>query len=175
MCVCFAIFVTYSGRERNNYPANIYLFKVKNRNTRKRCEVRSKLTIKTPDRLHWRRPDVFIVNFEHILHLFLMFIFLILNKLMINLKEKKTEKKENKKTRTQIINIWPYLVVFSVSTNQRKVNTPLPWFSFLIGIKKLLLILLMVIFNFSLLVISLLLSILLLCWVPSPDSTIRLV
>ena len=157
------------------YPANIYLFKVKNRNTRKRCEVRSKLTIKTPDRLHSRRPGVFIVNFEHILHLFLMFIFLILNKLMINLKEKKTEKKENKKTRTQIINIWPYLVVFSVSTNQRKVNTPLPWFFFLIGIKKLLLILLMVIFNFSLLVISLLLSILLLCWVPSPDSTIRLV
>ena len=27
-------------------PANIYLFKVKNRNTRKRCETCSKLTIK---------------------------------------------------------------------------------------------------------------------------------
>ena len=32
------------------YPANVYLFKVNNRNTRKRCEVRSKLTIKTPER-----------------------------------------------------------------------------------------------------------------------------
>ena len=28
----------------------IYLFKVNNRNTRKRCEIRSKLTIKTPER-----------------------------------------------------------------------------------------------------------------------------
>ena len=28
--------------------ANIYLLKVKNRNTRKRCEICSKLTIKTP-------------------------------------------------------------------------------------------------------------------------------
>ena len=30
-------------------PANIYLFKVNNRNTRKRCKKCSKLTIKTPD------------------------------------------------------------------------------------------------------------------------------
>ena len=25
----------------------------------------SKLTIKTPERRHWRRSDVFILNFEH--------------------------------------------------------------------------------------------------------------
>ena len=31
-------------------PANIQLFKVNNRNTRKRCEICSKLTIKTPER-----------------------------------------------------------------------------------------------------------------------------
>ena len=31
-------------------PANTYLLKVNNRNTRKRCEICSKLTIKTPDR-----------------------------------------------------------------------------------------------------------------------------
>ena len=38
-----------------------------NRNTRIRCEICSKLTIKTPERLRqWRRSDVFIVNFEHI-------------------------------------------------------------------------------------------------------------
>ena len=46
-------------------PACIYLVKV-NRNTRTRCEICSKLTIKTPERRHWRRSGVFIVNFEHI-------------------------------------------------------------------------------------------------------------
>ena len=33
-------------------PADIYMFKVNNRNTRTRCEIRSKLTIKTPERRH---------------------------------------------------------------------------------------------------------------------------
>ena len=32
------------------YPAGIYLLKVNNRNTRARCEIRSKLTIKIPER-----------------------------------------------------------------------------------------------------------------------------
>ena len=41
------------------------MFKVNNRNTRTRCEICSKLTIKTPERHHWRRSGVFIVNFEH--------------------------------------------------------------------------------------------------------------
>ena len=47
-------------------PAGNYMFKVGNRNTRTRCEICSKLTIKTPER---RRSGVFIVNFEHISHL----------------------------------------------------------------------------------------------------------
>ena len=34
----------------NKYPANVYLFKVNNRNIRKRCKISSKLTIKTPER-----------------------------------------------------------------------------------------------------------------------------
>ena len=34
-----------------------------------RCEICSKLTIKTSKRHQWRRFGVFIVNFEHILHL----------------------------------------------------------------------------------------------------------
>ena len=34
----------------SSVPANIYLFKVNKRNTRKRCEICSKLTIKTPER-----------------------------------------------------------------------------------------------------------------------------
>ena len=63
-----------------NYPANIYLFKVKNRNTRRRSGICSKLTIKSSERYHWRRFGVFIINFEHISHLFLMFLFLSINK-----------------------------------------------------------------------------------------------
>ena len=43
--------------------ANIYLFKVNNRNTRKRCEISSKLTIKTPER-QYRRSGVFTVKFD---------------------------------------------------------------------------------------------------------------
>ena len=43
--------------------ADIYLLKVNNRNSKTRCEIRSKLTIKAPKRRHWRRSGVFIVNF----------------------------------------------------------------------------------------------------------------
>ena len=56
-----------------SFSANIYLFKVNNRNTRKRCEIYSNLTIKTPDLVF------FIVNFAHILHLFLVFLSFPLN------------------------------------------------------------------------------------------------
>ena len=45
------------------YSAGKYMFKVNNRNTRIRCEIR-----------HWRRSGVFIVNFEHISHLVLGFL-----------------------------------------------------------------------------------------------------
>ena len=50
---------------------------------RKRSEISSKSTIKTPERRRWRRSSVFIVNFEHISHLFLVFILLTLNKQML--------------------------------------------------------------------------------------------
>ena len=43
-------------------PAGIYPLKINNRNTGKRCEVCSKLTIKTPERRYRRRSGVFIVN-----------------------------------------------------------------------------------------------------------------
>ena len=61
----------YAGKLRKNtgpgqmtilldiYPATIYLFKVKNKNTRRRCETCSNLTIKTPEQCQWRCPDVF--------------------------------------------------------------------------------------------------------------------
>ena len=68
---------------RNTFLANIYLFKVNNRNIRKKCEIFSKLTVKTLERCHWRRSDVFTVNFENISHLFLVFLFLTLNKYIL--------------------------------------------------------------------------------------------
>ena len=36
-----------------DFPAGIYLLKVNNRNIRTRCEICSKLTIKTPERSFW--------------------------------------------------------------------------------------------------------------------------
>ena len=50
-------------------PTVNYIFKVNNRNTIRRCETCSKLTIKTQERRHWCRSGVVIVNFEHISHL----------------------------------------------------------------------------------------------------------
>ena len=47
-------------------PADYYMFKVNNKDTRARCTICSELTIKTPERSHWRRSGVFIVNFERI-------------------------------------------------------------------------------------------------------------
>ena len=47
-------------------PAGNYMFKVNIRSTRTRCEICSKLTIKT--------PDVFIVNSEDISRLVLVFV-----------------------------------------------------------------------------------------------------
>ena len=60
-------------------PVNIYLFKFNNKNTRKRCEMCLKLTIKTRERCQWRRSGVFIVNFWHVSHLFLVFLLVSLN------------------------------------------------------------------------------------------------
>ena len=46
-------------KSKQRDPANICLLKVNNRNTRKRCEIYSKLTIKTSERRHPRRSGVF--------------------------------------------------------------------------------------------------------------------
>ena len=61
-------------------PTGIYLLTKDNkRNTRTRCDICSKLTIKTPARLHWRRSGVFTVNFEYFSHLVLVFLLLTLS------------------------------------------------------------------------------------------------
>ena len=61
-------------------PVGIYMFKVNNKNTRTRCEICSKLTVKTTERRKWRCSGVCIVNFEHISHLVLVFLLLTLSK-----------------------------------------------------------------------------------------------
>ena len=61
---------------RKNSPTDIQLFIVHNSNTRQMFEICSELTIKTPE---WH-STVFIVNFEHVPHIFLVFLLLTLNK-----------------------------------------------------------------------------------------------
>ena len=56
--------------ERHHCPANIYLFKIKIKNTRKRYEICSKLTMKTSQRRHGCSSGVIIIIiiiiFEHV-------------------------------------------------------------------------------------------------------------
>ena len=61
------------------------MFKGNNRSIKKRCEICSKLTIKTPRRRQRRRIGVFIDNFEHISYIFLLFLLLTLNKINVTL------------------------------------------------------------------------------------------
>ena len=53
-------------RKLRHFSVDIYLSKAKDRNTRTDCEICLKLTMKTPERSHRCRSDVFIVNFENI-------------------------------------------------------------------------------------------------------------
>ena len=62
-----------------NSPTGNYMFKVNNRNTRRSCEICSRLKIKTPQRRR-RRSGIFIVNFELILQLALVFLLLTLSR-----------------------------------------------------------------------------------------------
>ena len=73
--------IVYLAFFRTN-PTGNYIFKVNIRNTRTSCEICSKLTIKTPEWRYWRRPGVFIGNFDHILHLVLVFILVTLSRQM---------------------------------------------------------------------------------------------
>ena len=56
----------FSFASLSSFPAAKRMFKFNNRNTRTRCDICSKLAVKTPKRCHWRRYGVFIVNFQHI-------------------------------------------------------------------------------------------------------------
>ena len=62
------------GHTTSSNPAGNYVFRVNNRNTRTRCKICSKLTVKMPERRQWLCSGVLIVNFEHISHLVLVFL-----------------------------------------------------------------------------------------------------
>ena len=64
---------------RVDSPVAKSMFKVNNRSTRTRYEICLKLTIKTPEQRHWRGSGVFIVSFDHISHLVLVFLLLTLS------------------------------------------------------------------------------------------------
>ena len=71
----FLHFPSKSKCETADIPANIYLFKLNSRNTRKSCEKSSKLTIKTPrikklERRHWPNSISFLLT----LNMFLTFL-----------------------------------------------------------------------------------------------------
>ena len=52
-CCCFTLITL-----KSNNPAGSYMFKVNNRNTRTRCEIYSRLTIKIPERRHRRHSGI---------------------------------------------------------------------------------------------------------------------
>ena len=82
--VGFWVFLLFFGRGWTEkfiaFPTGNCMFKANNRNTRTRCEIYPKLTITLPERRHWRRCGIFIVNFEHISHLVLEFLLLTLSR-----------------------------------------------------------------------------------------------
>ena len=67
---CFIKYEKSIHKLNNKYPACNYPLKVNNRNTRTRCEICSKLTIKIPERRQWPYftlcSSVSIVNFEQV-------------------------------------------------------------------------------------------------------------
>ena len=73
----------YENFDRNDtenmkrYPATIFLFKVNNKNTWKKCEISSNITTKTPERHHWCCSGVFVANFEESSYLFLVLLLLL--------------------------------------------------------------------------------------------------
>ena len=79
----FVILCLWKGVVRTFYFActqpTITCSKLKNKNSRTRYEIGMKLTIKTPERRQWRRSGLFIVNFEQVSYLTLMFLFLTLS------------------------------------------------------------------------------------------------
>ena len=64
MTASTALFIFSNIFRKEGFPVGNYMFEVNNRNTRARCEIYSKLTVKTLERHH--RSSVYIVNSEQV-------------------------------------------------------------------------------------------------------------
>ena len=76
--VCVACLIKYVWACKS--PAGICLLKDNIRNIRTRCEICSKLTIKTPKQRQICCSGILIDNFDHLSHLVLVFLLLALNR-----------------------------------------------------------------------------------------------
>ena len=85
---CYADILNFSPESDNSTDITLFvflksssrqlhIFKVNYRNTRTRCEICSR---KIPGWCQWRRSGVFVVNFEYISHLVLVFLLLTLRR-----------------------------------------------------------------------------------------------
>ena len=63
-----------------SYPVSKNMFKINNSNTSTRFEICSKLTLKTSEQSYWCHSSVFILLFEHISHLVIVFLVLTLSR-----------------------------------------------------------------------------------------------
>ena len=71
------------GTVASTTQLGFYLFKVNNRNTknaRARCEMCLKIIVRTPEQRQWHQSGAFIVNFQHISHIQLVFPLVTLSK-----------------------------------------------------------------------------------------------
>ena len=76
----FSIIDIWQSPHKRLSLADNYMLKFNNRNTRTRGEICSNLIMKIPERRQWHHSGIFIVNFEHISHLVLVFLLLTLNR-----------------------------------------------------------------------------------------------
>ena len=77
MIIHEGIFFVFDNHIISKLPSKHLYNQNQNRNTIKWCEICSKIAIKTPDPRQRRRSGIFIVNFEHIPHLFIVFLVLL--------------------------------------------------------------------------------------------------
>ena len=97
------MFIIYNT---NVFSNGIYLFKINNGNIRTMCEISSKLTVKALESRQWRRCVVFIVNYEQISHILVVFSMLTLNKNAVWVPVPiKSVQSQQKKTRTKCITL----------------------------------------------------------------------
>ena len=67
---CSTVYMKGLNPTRRHYQAGNYMLKINNRNTRARCEICSKITIKTPELCQWRHSGCIDFSFKNMLHMF---------------------------------------------------------------------------------------------------------